>query len=274
MKNILVRASSGAIYVGLFVGAILGGSPWFLLWCSLLAVMAISEYDRLNITAPRNIAAILALMADISAASVMIWASYFGANGEVGMFLPPIYLLLRCTLAIFDSRKAAFMATAHSFTSLFYGAMPLAMLAYIYNTDFHIGMSSHWLILNVLIMIWLNDTGAYCAGTLLGRHKMAPRLSPKKSWEGLVGGLVFCIGWGIAAAFITDSFLSPPMWIALGAIVCMAATLGDLFESLLKRNLGVKDSGNMIPGHGGILDRIDSLLFVAPTLLLFLLAIR
>jgi phosphatidate cytidylyltransferase len=120
-------------------------------------------------------------------------------------------------------------------------------------------------------MIWLNDTGAYCVGSLLGKHRLCERLSPKKSWEGFFGGLVFCIAAGIVASYIlSDSIYSfMIITISLGVVVCVFATVGDLFESLIKRTLHVKDSGNLIPGHGGILDRIDSLLFVAPAVFFF-----
>ena len=130
-------------------------------------------------------------------------------------------------------------------------------------------------------MIWLNDTGAFCVGSLIGRRRLFERISPKKSWEGFYGGLLFSIIAGIVAGspLLADhctaslhnaNFTAVSLGI-LGLLVSIMSTWGDLVESMIKRTLGIKDSGHLLPGHGGILDRIDSLLFVAPATLLFLL---
>ena len=125
-------------------------------------------------------------------------------------------------------------------------------------------------VLAVLILIWLNDTGAYLFGTLMGRHKLFERISPKKTWEGFIGGMAV----SVAAAIIFSLYLNnwfefiPSgnmwMWIVLALSTVAFSTWGDLIESLIKRNMNIKDSGNLIPGHGGILDRIDSLLLAMP----------
>mgnify|MGYP003461984886 FL=1 len=128
------------------------------------------------------------------------------------------------------------------------------------------------MLLAIFIFIWLNDTGAYCVGTLIGKHRLFERISPKKSWEGFWGGLILCVISGIAIATWLNSYFNGPQlygWIVLAAIVSIFSTWGDLCESLIKRSIGVKDSGKILPGHGGILDRIDSLLLVSPTALLF-----
>ncbi len=118
---------------------------------------------------------------------------------------------------------------------------------------------------------WASDTGAYFAGRAFGKHKMAPLLSPKKTWEGFVGGTIASIAAGIGIVALLGMQLTIVQMIVLGVIGAGGGTLGDLAESLLKRQAGVKDSGNLIPGHGGLLDRVDSLLFTAP-LVYYLLA--
>ncbi len=140
------------------------------------------------------------------------------------------------------------------------------------------GPATRHIVLIMFIMIWLNDTGAYCVGSLLGKRRLFPRLSPKKSWEGFWGGMAFCIAAGATCyfAFNHDEVMlwgnrSLSAWIGFGIVVCIFSTWGDLFESMIKRTVGAKDSGKLIPGHGGILDRIDSLLLTAPAAFIYLL---
>ena len=144
--------------------------------------------------------------------------------------------------------------------SVVYVALPLTAAVWFYY------LFGPQVLLLVFIMIWLNDTGAFLVGSMIGRHRLFERLSPKKSWEGFWGGLLFCVlaGW-LANMFFPGYFGgSPLLYVILGIVVSVFSTWGDLFESMLKRTVGVKDSGNILPGHGGMLDRIDSLLFVVP----------
>jgi phosphatidate cytidylyltransferase len=132
------------------------------------------------------------------------------------------------------------------------------------------------LLLGVFMFIWLYDTGAYCVGMLLGRHRLFERISPKKSWEGVIGGIIACVAGAYVTNYWFDEFFQVPdinVWVGLSVVVAVFATFGDLVESLIKRTVGVKDSGNILPGHGGILDRIDSLLLVAPAVLIYLLLV-
>lgn len=141
----------------------------------------------------------------------------------------------------------------------FYIGWPMALFLLLRGTTYGYGASGFWWVLGLFVMVWANDAAAFFTGHFFGRHKLAPHVSPAKTWEGFAGGLVFTI---IAAWLLTRPIDVP--WyhaIILGILVCVAATVGDLAESLLKRGVGVKDSGSVIPGHGGILDRVDSLLF-------------
>lgn len=186
-----------------------------------------------------------------------------------GLALTPIaaYIVARCIIQLYRPKQHAMHSLERSLFSLTYIALPIAMLNSI------IEMSSARTLLAIFCFIWINDTGAFLAGVTLGRHKMFPRISPKKSWEGLIGGIVLCIVAAFASHYwCNDFFMAPQIgtWIGLSIVVSLAATFGDLTESLLKRTMGVKDSGKLIPGHGGILDRIDSLLLVAPATLIYL----
>jgi phosphatidate cytidylyltransferase len=126
--------------------------------------------------------------------------------------------------------------------------------------------------LSIFVFLWVNDSGAYCVGSLIGRHKLFPRISPGKSWEGSVGGAVFVLAAAYAISYFLDQeqLLSMPAWLGLGLVVVVFGTWGDLVESLFKRTLGVKDSGNILPGHGGMLDRFDSSLLAIPAAVVYL----
>lgn len=119
------------------------------------------------------------------------------------------------------------------------------------------------LLLGFFIVIWTNDTFAYLSGMFIGRHKFFERISPKKTWEGTAGGLVFGLAAGYILSLFFDDF-SLSEWLGYALTIIIFGTFGDLFESLIKRTLGLKDSGNIMPGHGGILDRFDSILLAAP----------
>lgn len=123
--------------------------------------------------------------------------------------------------------------------------------------------------LSIFIFTWINDTGAYCTGMLFGKHRLFERISPKKSWEGSIGGGVFSIIGAIVMAHLFP-FMPISIWIGLALTVVVFGTLGDLTESLLKRTIGIKDSGNILPGHGGMLDRFDSTLMAVPAAVVYL----
>lgn len=141
-----------------------------------------------------------------------------------------------------------------------YFSLPVASL-------YHLQREDPWVLFLLLAVVWVGDAAALYGGTLWGRHKMAPVVSPHKTWEGAVAGFVVGVLVAVVWSYVRLGRLSASV-VALGAVVAVVAQLGDLVESLIKRGVGVKDSGNLLPGHGGILDRLDALLFSAPVMLL------
>jgi phosphatidate cytidylyltransferase len=161
--------------------------------------------------------------------------------------------------------------------SQMYIALPFSMLGVLAFRGSHEGVVYSWVApLSVFVFLWINDTGAYLCGSLLGKHKLFPRISPGKSWEGSIGGFVFVSAIAVLIWHLAESYgynelsLNAYEWVGLGLIVAVFGTWGDLVESLFKRTIGIKDSGNILPGHGGMLDRFDSSLMAMPAAVVYL----
>jgi phosphatidate cytidylyltransferase len=205
-------------------------------------------------------------------AGILVFLSFFlyrYASVERSVFLIiPVSGILLFILTIFRQKGHAINSLAVTLMGIIYVAVPLSLFNGLVYHPFKAGFD-YQVGLFLLVIIWLNDTGAYVIGMLIGKHKMFPRISPKKTWEGLAGGLVFAFlaSW-LMRPIIPDI---PPhqVWVLTLAIV-VAGTLGDLAESAFKRAAGVKDSGKFMPGHGGLLDRFDSLLFATPIVYLLI----
>lgn len=268
MKKLLVRALTGAVYVAVIVCVLLWcGSAGFSLLVSVFALLGILEMLRmtkgiLNLhasTATLDILIGLSLTSSIALASDA--PSVLWIVGAETAFL----VMLRGVMQLYLRDANPVRDIALSALSIVYVAVPLTVAAF-FRLFF-----GEWYMLLIFVMIWLNDTGAFLVGSQFGKHRLFERLSPKKSWEGFWGGFVFCLiaGW-LAWALFPHAY-GGKLWeyLVLGAIVSVFSTWGDLFESMIKRAVGVKDSGNILPGHGGMLDRIDSLLFVAPAAAVF-----
>jgi len=191
------------------------------------------------------------------------------------VFIPYLITIIYLLVAeLYVKEKDPINDWAYTMLAQLYIALPFSMinvLAFPYA-----GGYSPVLPLSVFVFLWLNDAGAYCIGSLLGRHKLFPRVSPGKSWEGSIGGavLVICgaaLIWHLLGVHApAESNLSLLQWTGLGLTVVVFGTWGDLVESLFKRTLGVKDSGNVLPGHGGMLDRFDSTLLAMPATVVYL----
>ncbi len=175
----------------------------------------------------------------------------------IGVFIAELYIPSKTTL----------LNLATTLLVPFYVAVPFAFLHFM---AFHDGVYGWKLIMGFFLMAWINDSGAYVTGTLFGRHKLFPRISPAKSWEGAIGGFVLTLvmAW---ANFELWGTVSLTHWLVMGALVSVMGTYGDLIESMLKRSVNIKDSGRLLPGHGGVLDRFDAIFFSAPVVSGYLL---
>ncbi|MBR3728350.1 MAG: phosphatidate cytidylyltransferase [Muribaculaceae bacterium] len=277
MVNLIKRVLSGVIYIALIVAAILllDNSPvMYMLVFPLLIVLGIGEMISMakDDATQSWLVNIIDMLGGIGV-FVALYLHYESTTMQSrSMWLLPIaaYLLLRTIVQLYRPRQNAVHSLERSFFSLGYVALPIAMLNGIMS------ITAPRLLLGMFIFIWLYDTGAYCVGMLLGRHRLFERISPKKSWEGVIGGVAFCVAGAYATHHWFNEFFQVPdltVWVGMSVVVAVFATFGDLVESLIKRTVGVKDSGNLLPGHGGILDRIDSLLLVAPAVFIYLLLV-
>lgn len=262
MRKLLTRSLSGLIYVGLIVGALLLGVPGTAALACVLGLIALLEFDK--ITGTMSGRALPATLLD-SAGVVLLCLSWWRFTIVAWI----VVLLLRGVVELYLKDPQPQHNLARSVFAQIYVGLPMGLMLWITGLT-----GTTMTVLLLFIMIWVNDTGAFLVGSLCGRRRMFERISPKKSWEGFFGGLCLNIIAAVVLCLTCASFFGLAqqwvLWVSLAVCVTAFATWGDLLESLIKRTLGIKDSGNWIPGHGGILDRIDSLLFVMPSAFAFL----
>lgn len=279
MKNLIVRSVTGLLFVAAIVCSFLNAVAMIMLF-ALVTGLAIWEYTGLvneqeNVNTNRFICTV---------AGVYFFFAVAGFCSELtptAVFIPYLITIIYLMVAELYAKNPQPVDTwAYTMLSQMWIAVPFStinILAFPATDGFPV--FSCVLPLSVFVFLWLNDTGAYLCGSMLGRHRLFPRISPKKSWEGSIGGAVLVL---IAAAVIgivlgkyeqTANILSIPKWMGMGLIVVVFGTFGDLVESLFKRTLGIKDSGNILPGHGGMLDRFDSSLMAFPAVVIYLYTI-
>ena len=272
-KNFIVRTITGVLFVAIMVTCFLRPISMIFLF-ALITGLTVWEYGGLvnqfdDIQVNRFIS---------TAAGVYLFLAFAGyCTGftPATVFIPYLVTVIYLIISeLFTMAPNPINNWAYAMLSQMYIALPFSMinvLAFQSNAEGEVAFN-FLLPLSLFIFLWVNDTGAYCVGSLLGRHKLFPRVSPGKSWEGSIGGAVFVL---IAAAIIgylvggKEGGYSISVWMGLGLTVVVFGTLGDLVESLFKRTLGVKDSGNILPGHGGMLDRFDSSLMAIPAAVIY-----
>ena len=274
MTNFIVRTITGIIFVTAIVVSFLNPVAMIFLF-SLVTGMTVWEFaglvnQRENVQINQFICSVAGVL--------LFLATAVHARGLDTLnlaFIPwlatIIYLLVS---ELYLKAKDPIANWSYTMMSQIYIALPFSLLNVLAfqftNSDVP------WLLpLSVFIFLWVNDSGAYCTGSLLGRHKLFPRVSPGKSWEGSIGGGVFVLVAAWLISYITTqkgivTNLTTLQWMGMGLVVVVFGTWGDLIESLFKRTLGIKDSGNVLPGHGGMLDRFDSSLLAIPAVVVYL----
>lgn len=274
MKTFWIRTASATVYAALFLGCIYSGAWVGQLWGTVIltafalfvACGCTIEYYRMAAMQnahPLRIVGYLYVVATVvltvllsscTGCSVVRWVVGAGV-----LLAAPVALTVRlCRYS-----EHPFSDVAYTLLPSLYVALPLGLMPWLHY--------QHNVLVMCIIMVWVNDSFAYMGGSLLGRHKLWPRHSPGKTWEGSAIGLLFTVGTGLWIGPLFHTSLVWYDWPVLAVVCSVVGTLGDLAESMLKRSVGLKDSGRIMPGHGGFLDRFDSLLFILPVAAAYML---
>ena len=277
MNNFIVRTITGIIFVAAIVCSFLNPIAMALLF-ALVTGLTIWEFTGL---VNEHVEATTVDRVICTVAGVWFFLCVFGFCCEAApsaVFFAYLFSIIYLIISeLYTKHENPINDWAYTMLSQMYIALPFSLINVLaFTNDGNGQVHYNYVIpLSVFIFLWINDTGAYCSGSLLGKHKLFPRVSPGKSWEGSIGGAVFVV----TAAYIISQIspvtaqLTPLQWIGLGLVVVVFGTWGDLVESLFKRTLGIKDSGNILPGHGGMLDRFDSSLMAIPAAAIYLYVI-
>lgn len=277
MKNFLIRAVTGIFFVIAVVVCFINPLAMAFLF-AIVTGLTIWEFTGLvnehkGVDVNRFICTV---------AGVYFFVAMVGFCSEITpstVFIPYlitiVYLMI---MELYAKNEDPVSTWAYTMMSQMYVALPfslLSVLAFRCNADGAI-LYTWTAPLSVFVFLWINDTGAYLCGSLLGKHKLFPRVSPGKSWEGSIGGFIFVAAVAVLLWYLTEKYgcnelqLNVYQWIGLGLVVAVFGTWGDLVESLFKRTIGIKDSGTILPGHGGMLDRFDSSLLAIPAAVIYL----
>ena len=275
-NNFIQRAVTGVLFVIVLVGCILYSPLSFGILFTIISVLSVHEFAQL--VSKSSEVSINKTITALGGAYLFLALMSFCTQQSVGarVFLPYLGLLLYMMITeLYLKKKNPTGNWAYSMLSQLYVALPFALLNVLaFQNSPETGSVTYnpILPLSIFVFIWLSDTGAYCIGSLIGKHRLFERISPKKSWEGSIGGGIFSIASSLGFAHFFP-FMPGWQWVGLAIVVVIFGTWGDLTESLMKRQLGIKDSGNILPGHGGMLDRFDSALMAIPAAVVYLYAL-
>lgn len=268
MNNFFQRTLTGSAFVTIVVLSLITHPIAFAILTGLLNFLALHEYRKMDkiLSSKSTVWIYISTIILLSTLAFTVFrlATAFSLAGIliIIIFIPIYYL--------YSKSEYSWESLVKSVFACVYISLPLVLLNLLHLQS---GSFNFSIVLILFILIWINDSFAYIFGLLLGKHKLFKRISPKKSWEGFFGGLLSTL---IATFFLSKFYpsLNVYEWLIFGLLCALAGVYGDFIESMLKRSANVKDSGSILPGHGGILDRIDSLLFVGPVIYLYLFVLN
>jgi len=277
MKNFIIRTITAVFFVAAVVTCFLNPRAMVFLF-ALVTGMTIWEFTGLvnnhcaGITVNRMISTVAGVY------FFLAMAGYNSGLTPATVFIPYLVSIVYLMVAeLYLKQQDPIGDWAYTMLSQMYIALPFSLLNVLAFRSTAVDIQYTYLVpLSVFVFLWINDTGAYLCGSLLGKHKLFPRISPGKSWEGSIGGGLLVMAVAVLVWYLTEQYgvndiqLNALQWAGLGLTIVVFGTWGDLIESLFKRTLGIKDSGNILPGHGGMLDRFDSSLMAIPAAVVYL----
>lgn len=269
MNNITKRTITGVVYVLAVIFAIILNPFVLAIFFGVISLIALYEFynnSKLNSIAPQKLMGYLLAISTYSFFSLKAFQSDTKYSIVISLFLCFAIFIME----LYRKKENPFTNIAYTVLGVVYIVIPLGLTNFIVNPEFLPNTFIPMILLSVFILAWCNDTFAYLVGIKYGKRRLFERISPKKSWEGFFGGVIAVQVASIVLYRLTNSPLEFFDWMAIGAIVCMIGTYGDLVESMFKRQMGVKDSGKILPGHGGILDRFDILFTTLPFVFIYL----
>lgn len=269
MKKFITRTITGIALVLVMLTAIIASQYSFAVLFLVIMIAGVGEFSRLFSHSEIKPNKLLAYLVSI----LLFGISFLVAKGvlEVKYLLGilPFFLLIMAA-ELYRKKDNPVENIAVTTFSIIYLAFPLSLINFLVFSEIFGGNSyTPKLLIALFSIIWIYDSGAYLVGVSIGKHRLFERISPKKSWEGAIGGTLIAVGasWIISGIIPEIKLIH---WIAISALTVVSSTYGDLTESMFKRYFGIKDSGNILPGHGGVLDRFDSLFFAAPVVVMYL----
>jgi phosphatidate cytidylyltransferase len=268
VNNLTTRSITAVFFVIAMVGSILLGQTVAFVLFFITVLLSLSEY--ITLVSNDNIQP--AYWPTLITGGLVYSIFSLNAMGILKiewLFLIIPFIFLLFILELWRNKKSPFNNIAFGILGVVYIAFPLSLVMYLFDPVNLSGPGHYGVVLGFFVILWLSDTGAYFVGSLIGKHKLFERISPGKTWEGSLGGTVFAMvtAWGLSLIFQN---LDLSQWITLSIVIVISGTLGDLVESMLKRSINVKDSGTLLPGHGGILDRFDAVFISAPFVFVYL----
>ena len=278
LKNMMVRAVTGTIFVAAVVVCFLRRQAMMFLF-TLVTALTVWEFTGLV----NNVEGVRVNRFITTVAGAYLFLAFAGVCSGLtpsAVFIPYLLTIVYLFISELYTKAPNPIANwAYTMLSQLYVALPFSMINVVaFRSSGDAVMYDYMLPLSIFIFLWTNDTGAYLSGSMFGRHKLFPRVSPGKSWEGSIGGGILVLVVAAVIGHVANGqdgghLLSVPAWMGLGLVVVFFGTWGDLVESLFKRTLGIKDSGKILPGHGGMLDRFDSSLMAFPAAVIYLYTI-
>jgi phosphatidate cytidylyltransferase len=268
-STLKTRGLTAIVFIAVMIAGIFVNSYTFILLMSAIIGGCIWEFQ--SITCEKNLLRIVISIAGaitfslfLAASNLFLMPNHFMMDGLFILFLIGIAI---CTLELYTHSDKPYQNISFAFFSLVYYGLFISSIYFISFEE--TGVYNPWLVFSIIAMTWTNDTMAYMVGSQVGKNKMFPRISPNKTWEGTIGGVLFTV----FVAFIFHYFFglfSPLQWLIIAILIGIFGTVGDLVESMLKRSINVKDTSTLLPGHGGLLDRFDSFTFHLPLTVYFI----